>query len=228
LSASVGLAISISTSSCSRAGALSHGGRSRWRGVSARGGAWHHGNLMKALLAAMGLGLAAASARSGQVRGPEHRIFRMVNQTSDVFTGPARVIMPAGSVPAIGAAGLLVGVVCGPREAVSAAAAGASAWGAVRVLKPFVGRGRPAQLLPDVRRRGPVPHSLGFPSSHAAVSFGLGLSVPGTGRAHLAGVVAAGLVATGRVYVGAHLPLDVVGGAAVGYLSAAGIKRFVR
>jgi membrane-associated phospholipid phosphatase len=60
--------------------------------------------------------------------------------------------------------------------------------------------------------------SLGYPSGHAAVAAALTVVV----SAHLsvrwviAALALGGIVLFGRRYVGAHLPLDVIGGAALG------------
>ena len=84
----------------------------------------------------------------------------------------------------------------------------------------MVGRGRPASQLRDVHLRGNDEGDLGFPSGHAAVSTALTVvlfpGLPPKGRNALAGLCA--IVALARLYVGAHLPLDVVGGSALGLM----------
>jgi membrane-associated phospholipid phosphatase len=66
--------------------------------------------------------------------------------------------------------------------------------------------------------RGKEEGDLGFPSGHAAVSAALTTAavpfVPGPVRMFAAGLAA--FVAFARVHVGAHLPLDVAGGACMG------------
>jgi membrane-associated phospholipid phosphatase len=87
-----------------------------------------------------------------------------------------------------------------------------------KVVKHFVVRGRPSGLLDDVVVRGAAPHGLGFVSGHIAVVTALAVVtwpwLPGWGRWVVAVAVAA--VFLTRMYVGAHLPLDMVGGAALG------------
>ena len=90
--------------------------------------------------------------------------------------------------------------------------------GAGKAMKRRVGRDRPVRIVDDVQVRSNEERGLGFPSGHAAVAFCLATLVapglPKPARPFAWGVAAA--VAAGRVYVGAHLPLDVVGGAALG------------
>jgi undecaprenyl-diphosphatase len=75
---------------------------------------------------------------------------------------------------------------------------------------------------------GGLAHGLGFVSGHTAVATALAaIAWPYLGRRWRAVVViAAVLVALARVYVGAHLPLDVLGGAALG-LAVAGLVRLI-
>ena len=92
-----------------------------------------------------------------------------------------------------------------------------------QVAKQLVQRQRPGTTVPDAILRG-VPHSgLSFTSGHAIITFAIaGLLVLVLPRRWgiLAFVLAAcnGLA---RVYLGAHNPLDVVGGAAIGLAIAA-------
>jgi undecaprenyl-diphosphatase len=92
-------------------------------------------------------------------------------------------------------------------------------WAGAKVVKEIVGRGRPAELLADVQRGFTVPLSgIGYPSGHAVVVFTLAVVfspyVPRWLRLSLYGLGV--IVAFSRVYVGAHMPLDVIGGAAYG------------
>lgn len=90
------------------------------------------------------------------------------------------------------------------------------------VAKLLVHRQRPGTTVPGAILRG-VPHAgLSFPSGHAIITFAIaGLLVLVLPR--LWGLVAFVLAAgngLARVYLGAHNPLDVVGGAAIGLVIA--------
>jgi undecaprenyl-diphosphatase len=67
---------------------------------------------------------------------------------------------------------------------------------------------------------------LGFVSGHAAVSFALAtVLAPSLPRSWRTAVFAdAVLVGLARMYAGAHLPLDVVGGAGVGILTGIALR----
>lgn len=100
--------------------------------------------------------------------------------------------------------------------------AGTSVYLLALVAKQAVERGRPGWLLKGVETRERFgAESLGFPSGHAAVAAALTVvvAVHLSKRWAIAAVILACVVMFGRMYVGAHLPLDLVGGAALGAIA---------
>ena len=95
---------------------------------------------------------------------------------------------------------------------------GTSAWALSKVVKRMVRRPRPGILLPGIRCRGREAAGLGYLSGHAGVAVVLGAAaLPRLGAAGRALTLSAvPVVGLTRVYVGAHLPLDVAGGMALG------------
>jgi undecaprenyl-diphosphatase len=97
-------------------------------------------------------------------------------------------------------------------------------WVGAKVVKAMVGRGRPGAIFDDVILGFDVPVAeIGFPSGHAVLAFTLvAVFAPYLSkRGRLVAVGVAIAVGLTRVYVGAHFPLDVIGGA--GYGVAIGI-----
>lgn len=98
------------------------------------------------------------------------------------------------------------------------------AWLGSVVGKGAIGRPRPTEASLGLALRDSIGGP-GFPSSHVAVAAALAVGLvvalrPPTWAIALAGGVVA-LTALARVYFGAHWPLDVVGGAALGAASSA-------
>jgi membrane-associated phospholipid phosphatase len=129
-----------------------------------------------------------------------------------------------GTVPAVAALALLSGR---RRLAAEVAIGGTAAWLLAKAAKPLGGRPRPSGVLRRVRIRETIAGDLGWVSGHTAVSttlaFTLSRTSPAWARPALGGVVAA--TGFGRMYVGAHLPLDLVGGAGLGMMIAAAVRR---
>ena len=106
------------------------------------------------------------------------------------------------------------------RLAAAMAIGGIGVYLLARAAKGWVDRGRPPALIADVTqgRESFVGGSLGYPSGHAAVAAALTVILTPylPARWRWLPLVLIAIVIVGRLYVGAHLPLDLVGGAALG------------
>jgi membrane-associated phospholipid phosphatase len=185
------------------------------------------------VLVVSGLVLAASwlmMGRTDRVADEERAVFHAVNDLPGWMRAPIEPVMQSGwfgavLIAAIGA--VLVGFLTrhprrGAVAAMAIALAGTAAYVLARLAKHLVGRGRPGDMLEEVRIRGAAASGLGFPSGHAAVSMALILVILPyvLWRWRWALLAIPLIVAVARVYVGAHLPLDVVAGAGIGALAA--------
>ncbi len=150
----------------------------------------------------------------------EADLFELINGLPDVLWPVVWPLMQLGSIG--GSLLVVAGTALVSRNVRLTAAALISEqvtfWGA-KLVKRLVERGRPTALLRDVDLREDLS-GLGYISGHAAIAFALAAvlapSLPR--RWQLVAVAAACSVAAGRIYSGAHLPLDVIGGAGLGLL----------
>lgn len=171
-----------------------------------------------------GLAWSASRARNADVSAGEERVFRAFNGGPDGLAPFVWPVMQMGSLGAVYVAAALRYRRSGRREALPVAVVGTAVWAGVKLVKPFVGRGRPSAHLRGVRLRGAAQSGLGYPSGHAAVSLLLALSASATVRSRRIALLGAAVTGASRMYVGAHLPLDVVGGAAIGWLTASAVS----
>lgn len=169
-------------------------------------------------LGAMGMLASAVPVHADRVGQRETRAFRAVNGLPDSLYIPAWIIMQLGSFGSVPAAAGAAWIAGDRRLAWRLAASGSATWALAKLVKRKVRRPRPAGLLTDARRRGPEPSGLGYLSGHAGVASALGTAAlrrfGPRGRAVISATVP--LIGLSRAYVGAHLPLDIVGGAALG------------
>ena len=85
------------------------------------------------------------------------------------------------------------------------------------VLKPTVGRSRPFDAIEEVRVVGARPPTRSFPSGHAASAFaGAFVTTMMVRRGRGVLWALAVLIASSRIYIGVHYPIDVIAGAFVG------------
>ena len=169
--------------------------------------------------AAAGTGLCAWAVSSGTVGSLERRAFGFVNGWPDALRWPLWVFQTLGvlAMPLV----LAVAALALRRWRLALALALLVPLKLVvekEVLKALVRRERPGTTIPDAILRDVPSAGPSFPSGHAIIAFGiLVLLAPYLRRRWVLLVVAlAVLNSLARVYLGAHAPLDVVGGALAG------------
>lgn len=170
----------------------------------------------------------ALPARRDRVGHGEAQIFRAINGLPDPLYGPVWAVMQLGAlgaVPAAAAAALLAH----DRElAGRLLAGGTGTWALSKLVKQVVRRSRPAALVSGARTRGRDASGLGYLSGHAGVAVAMGAAalprLSPSGRALVAAAMP--IVGLSRIYVGAHLPYDVAGGAGLGLAVEAAVGAF--
>jgi membrane-associated phospholipid phosphatase len=197
-----------------RAGAAARAVERRW---------WDLGWLA---LGAAVLVLSALPVHAHSISPAEASAFRLVNHLPSVPFAIVWAPMQLGNFLIVPVA--VVAALCLRRWrlGLELAVAGVGAYLLAKQVKHFVLRGRPDSLLDDVIVRGAHPTGLGYVSGHIAVVTALAVVatpwLPRWGRWLVWAAVAAVFLA--RMYVGAHLPLDMVGGAALGLAAGAAVR----
>lgn len=173
---------------------------------------------MRAGIGGVLLGAAAAVAKAGTPRW-ERDVFRWAHPVPPWVEAAVWAPMQAGNALAPVAIAPLARRFGGRRTALMALGVGWGGWWLAKAVKVRVRRGRPVAVLPPgMVRPSAASEGLGFVSGHSAVAFGWAtVLAPHLDQPSESVVYGLALtVACARVMVGAHLPLDVLGGAALG------------
>jgi membrane-associated phospholipid phosphatase len=176
--------------------------------------------------AAAGIGLLGVSwlllaDRADTVPDWESDVFGVVNRLPDALRWPLWPVMQLGTfwMCIVGGAAVYA-LTRRVRPSLAAAVAVVLAWVAARIVKESIQRGRPAVLLDDVNLREGDVDGQGYVSGHTTIAFALAtvLTAVLPGRWRWVPFPVASVVGFARIYFGAHLPLDVLGGAGLGIL----------
>ena len=197
-------------------------------GAGRRGAARGRTDGVLVLLGCAVLALAAVPVHPDRVPGAEAAVFGVLNGTTVLPLAVVWPVMQLGNVTVVPVSALVAAAFRRWWLAVQLLVAGTAAYVVAKAVKGVWPRGRPDALLADVVVRGDAALGRGFVSGHAATLTALATVawpwLGPRGRAVLAVLVV--LVCLARVHVGAHLPLDVVGGAGLG-LAVGGLVRSV-
>lgn len=192
--------------------------RESWDVAPLSPSARHPGDAVRVGLGLAVLAVALLAVQRDHLTLFERDLFRLVNNLPGVLAPFLVIVMQGGNFVAGPVAAATALGARARRMAIDLAVAGPVAWFAAKAVKSLVERPRPGGFLDDVLRYGPSD-GMGFVSGHTAVAAALATAAcPYLGRRwRRAAWCGVWLVGTARIYEGAHLPLDVVGGAAVGW-----------
>jgi membrane-associated phospholipid phosphatase len=185
----------------------------------------HPSDVLRVVLGALILLATMPVIHQHRIGVREANLFRLVNDLA--LPGwtwwPVWGVMQLGVIGAVLPVAGLALVTRRIRLAAYAALAAGSIYLIATLVKAFVQHGRPQTLLDNVYIFDIPDRGLGYVSGHSAVAVALAtVASPFLGRrARRIAWTLAGLVCVARVYVGSHLPLDVLGGAALGWAAGA-------
>ena len=165
--------------------------------------------------------ITSALAASGQPSAAETAIFHWLNNAPAWLASVMRIITEAGSLPHSVLLWLLAAyLLAGRRATAELLVAGCGAAVAGQLAKIAVSRGRPEDFLQQLHLYAGHSDGFGFPSGHAtfAAACATVLFLNTTTPYRIALVALGLIVGISRVYLGAHWPLDILGGWALGVI----------
>lgn len=152
----------------------------------------------------------------------ERLLFYAVYNVPEILRLPTYILTQLGSVGALAMA-VVVAFVCGRKKmSVMLLISGVLATLAASATKMLVARPRPAGVLPDVMVHFDYVDGFGFPSGHTAIATAVALTLmPFVKKQYqvLLWILIIG-VALSRMILGAHVPLDLIGGFCIGVIAA--------
>jgi uncharacterized protein (TIRG00374 family) len=178
--------------------------------------------ILSLLIVLVLLSLLSIFARFTSISDLENQVFYLIYRSPNYFGYLVSGIMQFGAFLFVIVAAAIAFVYNRIKLSRDFIVAGPSAWILAKIIKDIVNRPRPIVALNDVIARSEDAHGLGYPSGHMAVVSALGFILwpylGKKGKIIVIGIIL--LTGLGRMYVGAHYPLDLVGGVMVGWITA--------
>jgi uncharacterized protein (TIRG00374 family) len=178
--------------------------------------------VFNAIVAALLLGLLSLNVSGHKWSRLETDTFQLINDLPGWLAPLLTTIMQLGSYLAVFALGGLLLLFRKVKLGIGILIAGNLAYWLAKAIKLLAGRGRPTQILKTVHLHDIISSGLGYPSGHTAVATAVGFMLVKFTPRRFHRYVWLGVIVVGiaRIYVGAHWPIDVMGGFLVGWLAA--------
>lgn len=179
----------------------------------------HVSDLVRLAGGALLVAVTAALANQPLPTALQVNVFRVINELPSFVGPPLLGVMQVGGLAAVPVVALVALVGRRGRQALMIVGSGFGAWGTARLVQHLIDEDPPALRVSQVILHGARAPGFAFPATHVAVAAALATVARGELSRPARRVMwfAVAVVAVARIYVGAHLPADVVGGLGVGW-----------
>jgi len=169
---------------------------------------------------------AAIGAHAARPTVVEVNLFRLINELPAPLGAPLLGIMQLGALAAVPVLALVTLLLRRHRLAGLIVLSGGLAWGAAKLIQYLVDEDPPQLRLSKVVLHGSTAPGTAFPASHVAIAAALAtVATPYVGKsARRVLWLIVGLIGIARIYVGLHLPIDVLGGLALGWMVGSAVN----